>query len=82
MKWWQTQEFIGNARGSMDAAAHALEDLFASKVAFVHAVRQLQRWGYRLVDCQVHTPHLDRFGRYDCTARHGQGAGEKAHQIR
>ena len=34
----------------------------ASKVAFVALVRQLERWGYRLVDCQVHTDHLESLG--------------------
>jgi leucyl/phenylalanyl-tRNA--protein transferase len=34
----------------------------ASKVAFVTLVRQLARWGIDLIDCQVHTEHLDRFG--------------------
>ncbi len=34
----------------------------ASKVAFVSLVRQLQRWDITLVDCQVSTEHLERFG--------------------
>jgi len=34
----------------------------ASKVAFATLVRQLDRWGFDLVDCQVHTDHLERFG--------------------
>ena len=34
----------------------------ASKVAFVTLVRQLQQWGYRLIDCQVHTDHLASLG--------------------
>jgi leucyl/phenylalanyl-tRNA--protein transferase len=34
----------------------------ASKVAFVHFVRQLERWGYELIDCQVYTNHLDSLG--------------------
>jgi len=34
----------------------------ASKVAFVSLLRQMQRWGIDLVDCQVHTGHLARFG--------------------
>jgi leucyl/phenylalanyl-tRNA--protein transferase len=34
----------------------------ASKVAFVVAVEQMARWGITHVDCQVHTPHLERFG--------------------
>lgn len=34
----------------------------ASKVAFVALVRQLRRWGYRLIDCQVQTGHLASLG--------------------
>ncbi len=39
--------------------AHAPD---ASKIAFVTAVHQLAAWGINLVDCQVHTEHLERFG--------------------
>ena len=34
----------------------------ASKVAFVSLVEQLLRWDINLIDCQVHTEHLERFG--------------------
>ena len=34
----------------------------ASKAAFVALVRQLERWGYSLIDCQVHTTHLASLG--------------------
>lgn len=34
----------------------------ASKAALVALVRQLQRWGIELIDCQIYTPHLERFG--------------------
>jgi leucyl/phenylalanyl-tRNA--protein transferase len=34
----------------------------ASKVAFVTLVRQLQQWGFRLIDCQMPTAHLSSFG--------------------
>ena len=34
----------------------------ASKVAFATFVRQLERWRFELVDCQVKTQHLARFG--------------------
>ena len=34
----------------------------ASKVAFVHCVRQLEAWGYALVDCQVENAHLRSLG--------------------
>jgi leucyl/phenylalanyl-tRNA--protein transferase len=34
----------------------------ASKIAFVHLAQQLRRWGYPLIDCQMTTDHLSRFG--------------------
>jgi leucyl/phenylalanyl-tRNA---protein transferase len=34
----------------------------ASKIAFVALVEQLFRWGIDLIDCQVETSHLARFG--------------------
>lgn len=39
--------------------AHAPD---ASKVALVHLVRQLERWRFGLIDCQMKTAHLARFG--------------------
>ena len=34
----------------------------ASKIAFVQMMRQLQRWGFGMVDCQMKTAHLASFG--------------------
>jgi leucyl/phenylalanyl-tRNA--protein transferase len=34
----------------------------ASKIAFARFVPQLVSWGITLIDCQVHTDHLERFG--------------------
>ena len=34
----------------------------ASKVAFVHLVRQLARWGVPMIDCQMSTAHLASLG--------------------
>ena len=34
----------------------------ASKVAFVYLARQLQRWGYHFIDCQLPTDHLFSLG--------------------
>lgn len=34
----------------------------ASKVAFTTWLGHLAMWGFRVVDCQVHTEHLARFG--------------------
>ena len=37
----------------------------ASKVAFTALVQQLRRWDFSLVDSQVHTEHLERFGAFE-----------------
>lgn len=34
----------------------------ASKVVFVHVARQLERWGYAIMDCQVENSHLLSLG--------------------
>jgi len=34
----------------------------ASKVALVHLAGQLQEWGYKLIDCQVQSEHMDSLG--------------------
>lgn len=37
----------------------------ASKVAFVTLVDQLIKWGFQLIDCQIASNHLSRFGAVD-----------------
>jgi leucyl/phenylalanyl-tRNA--protein transferase len=39
---------------------HTMTD--ASKVAFVSLVERLKAWDYQLIDCQVHTSHLESLG--------------------
>jgi leucyl/phenylalanyl-tRNA--protein transferase len=34
----------------------------ASKIALAHLARQLQRWQFGMVDCQMNTPHLASLG--------------------
>jgi leucyl/phenylalanyl-tRNA--protein transferase len=34
----------------------------ASKIALAHLARQLDRWNYGLIDCQMSTAHLARLG--------------------
>jgi leucyl/phenylalanyl-tRNA--protein transferase len=41
----------------------------ASKVAFVSLVEQLKNWGYQLIDCQVHTRHLESLGAEEINRR-------------
>ena len=50
---------LGGAFYGESMFAHSTD---ASKIAFVHLVRQLQRWRYEIIDCQMRTDHLARFG--------------------
>ena len=64
---WQDGELVGGLYGVSLGSAFFGESMFAvapdaSKIAFVTLVHQLARWGIELVDCQVHTEHLERFG--------------------
>jgi leucyl/phenylalanyl-tRNA--protein transferase len=34
----------------------------ASKIAFAYLCAKLSLWGYELIDCQVHSPHLESLG--------------------
>jgi leucyl/phenylalanyl-tRNA--protein transferase len=64
---WRGDALVGGVYGLSLGAAFFGESMFsretdASKVAFVALVRQLERWGIPLVDCQVYTEHLASFG--------------------
>ena len=34
----------------------------ASKIALAHLARQLERWQFGMIDCQMNTPHLASLG--------------------
>ncbi|APR85061.1 Leucyl/phenylalanyl-tRNA--protein transferase [Minicystis rosea] len=64
---WHDGALAGGLYGVCLGGAFFGESMFAtqpdaSKAAFVTLVRQLARWGIDLIDCQVHTAHLARFG--------------------
>jgi leucyl/phenylalanyl-tRNA--protein transferase len=64
---WDGDDLVGGLYGVSLGAAFFGESMFAhapdaSKVAFVAAVNQLDAWSITLIDCQVHTDHLARFG--------------------
>lgn len=64
---WQSGELVGGLYGVTVGRVFFGESMFhrttdASKVAFVHAVRQLSEWNYQLIDCQVSTSHLVSLG--------------------
>ena len=67
---WQDDELVGGLYGVSLGAAFFGESMFArapeaSKIAFVACVRQLAAFQIELIDCQVHTEHLERFGAYE-----------------
>ncbi|MGH1343462.1 MAG: leucyl/phenylalanyl-tRNA--protein transferase [Nannocystales bacterium] len=64
---WQGDRLVGGLYGLALGTAFFGESMFAlapdaSKIAFATLVQQLHAWSFRLVDCQVVTEHLVRFG--------------------
>ena len=64
---WQNAELVGGLYGVACGQIFFGESMFsrvtdASKVAFVYLVRQLQRWHFALIDCQIQSAHLDSLG--------------------
>lgn len=67
---WQDGQLVGGLYGVALGGLFSGESMFAhasdaSKVAFVWLVQQLEAWGFGLIDCQVRTHHLARFGAED-----------------
>lgn len=64
---WEEDELIGGLYGLSIGRIFFGESMFsqrpdASKVALVYLCRQLQRWGFPLLDCQIQSEHLQRLG--------------------
>lgn len=64
---WADDGLVGGLYGLSLGSAFFGESMFAhrpdaSKVAFAYLVRQLEAWDFDIVDCQVVTEHLVRFG--------------------
>jgi leucyl/phenylalanyl-tRNA---protein transferase len=64
---WLGDDLAGGLYGVSLGGAFFGESMFAratdsSKVAFASLVAQLVRWDIPLIDCQVHTEHMERFG--------------------
>jgi leucyl/phenylalanyl-tRNA--protein transferase len=67
---WEGGELVGGLYGVSLGSAFFGESMFsrtpdASKVAFVALLGNAVEWGFDLVDCQVYTDHLARFGARD-----------------
>ena len=64
---WMGNKLVGGLYGISLGRMFYGESMFslvtdASKIAFVHLVRQLERWGYGMIDCQMKTAHLASLG--------------------
>ncbi|MGQ5523515.1 leucyl/phenylalanyl-tRNA--protein transferase [Chitinimonas sp. PSY-7] len=64
---WMDGELAGGLYGVAIGKMFYGESMFAhrsdaSKIAFVHLVRWLEESGFGLIDCQMRTAHLSRFG--------------------
>jgi leucyl/phenylalanyl-tRNA--protein transferase len=64
---WRSDTLVGGLYGVAIGHAFFGESMFsrvtdASKLALVHLVRQLARWEFGLIDCQMRTAHLARLG--------------------
>lgn len=64
---YRDRELVGGLYGIAIGQAFFGESMFsrvndASKVALVALSDYLQHWGYRLIDCQIHNPHLASMG--------------------
>ncbi|HVK73530.1 MAG TPA: leucyl/phenylalanyl-tRNA--protein transferase [Kofleriaceae bacterium] len=67
---WRDGALVGGLYGVSLGACFFGESMFArapdaSKIAFAASIAQLDAWGITLVDCQVHTDHLARFGAHE-----------------
>ena len=64
---WLGDDLVGGLYGVSLGGMYFGESMYshtsdASKVAFACLMTQLERWNFDLVDSQVHTEHLERFG--------------------
>lgn len=64
---WMDDELVGGLYGVALGQVFFGESMFsrvsdASKIALVHLAKQLQRWEFGLIDCQVKTGHLTSLG--------------------
>ncbi len=64
---WREGALIGGLYGVSLGRVFFGESMFsrasdASKIALVWLSRQLEAWGFELIDCQIGSPHLDRLG--------------------
>ncbi len=67
---WIDGELAGGLYGIALGRAFFGESMFrrktdASKIAFIHLVKQLEAWGFGMIDCQMNTKHLASLGAHE-----------------
>ena len=58
---WQDDQLVGGLYGIAIGKVFYGESMFslstdASKVAFAHLAKQLENWGFAVIDCQISIP--------------------------
>ena len=72
---WREGELVGGLYGVHLGAIFFGESMFArardaSKAAFLTMAQELDQAGFELIDCQLHTAHLERLGAREWPAEH------------
>tara|TARA_R100000935_G_scaffold49214_1_gene74371 strand:- start:23800 stop:24411 length:612 start_codon:yes stop_codon:yes gene_type:complete len=67
MEVWENNELVGGLYGIDLGNVFCGESMFskrsnASKFAFINLAQELKKKEYKLIDCQVHTDHLESLG--------------------
>jgi leucyl/phenylalanyl-tRNA--protein transferase len=67
IEMWRADVLVGGLYGVSLGRMFYGESMFsrtgsASKIVMAHLARQLQRWQFGLIDCQMYTPHLASLG--------------------
>ncbi len=71
---WHGDTLVGGLYGIAIGKVFFGESMFshadnASKIALVYLCGQLKSWGFRVIDCQMHTQHLASLGAKDVTRK-------------
>jgi len=72
--WDAAGELVGGLYGLCLGGCFCGESMFhraddAAKICVVHLVERLQARGFRMLDCQQQTPHMERFGAREISDR-------------
>lgn len=72
---WIDDELVGGLYGIAIGKAFFGESMFsrvtdASKIALVYLAKQLENWGYGIIDCQMKTTHLMSLGAREIPRSH------------